>query len=135
MAPALNDAAFIEHDDLVRIDHRGETMGDNQRRPITRYLGEARLYLLLRPGIERRCRLIEEQDQRPLEDCAGDRDALLLPARQLQPPLSDHGVVAVWEFGNELVDAAEARRLRRLVVAGSRRAVAGVMSIRLGKQG
>ena len=51
---------------------------------------ERRLDLLLGVGVERRGRLVEDQDRRRLEDGAGDRHALLLAARQLQPALADH---------------------------------------------
>ena len=39
--------------------------------------------------IERRGRLVEDEDRRPLEDRAGDGDALLLAARELQAALAD----------------------------------------------
>ena len=45
-------------------------------------------------GIERRGRLVEDQDRRILEDHAGERDALALPARQLDAALADMRVEA-----------------------------------------
>src|SRR3546814_19666288 len=45
-------------------------------------------------GVERRGRLVEHQDRGVLQDHAGDRDTLALPARQLHPALADEGVVA-----------------------------------------
>jgi hypothetical protein len=39
-------------------------------------------------AVERRCRLVEHQDRRPLENCARDRDALLLATRQFQAALA-----------------------------------------------
>ena len=53
---------------------------------------QARLDLLLGLGVERRGRLVEQQDARVLQDGAGDRDALLLAAGELQAALADHGV-------------------------------------------
>ena len=44
--------------------------------------------------IERRGRLVEDQDRRILQDHPRDRDPLALPARQLDPPLADMGVEA-----------------------------------------
>ena len=45
-------------------------------------------------GIERRGRLVEQDDRRVLDQRARDRDALALPARELQPVLADRRVVA-----------------------------------------
>ena len=45
--------------------------------------------------VERRGRLVEEQDRRVLEDRAGDGDALALAAGQRHAALADLGVVAL----------------------------------------
>ena len=58
---------------------------------------ERRLDRLLGAAVERAGRLVEDQDRRVLEQGAGDRDALLLAARQLQPALADHRFIAVAE--------------------------------------
>ena len=49
----------------------------------------------LRFGVERRGRLVEDQDRRVADDGAGDADALPLAARQRHAALADHGVVAL----------------------------------------
>jgi hypothetical protein len=46
-------------------------------------VGEFKAQLLAQLGIERRERLVEEEDTRPLGDCAGERHALALPAGKL----------------------------------------------------
>ena len=56
---------------------------------------ERRLDLALGVAVERRGRLVEDQDRRRLQDGAGDRHALLLAAGQFQPALADLGLVAV----------------------------------------
>ena len=45
-------------------------------------------------AVERRGRLVEDQDRRVLEDHARDRDALALAARELDAALADVRVVA-----------------------------------------
>ncbi len=80
MVAALDDMAGFEHQDLVGIDHRRQAMRDHQDRVPGRHLGEARLDLALGLGVERRGRLVENQDPRRLQDDPGDRDALLLAA-------------------------------------------------------
>ena len=74
---------------------------------------ERRLDFLLGVGVERRGRLVEDQDRRRLEDGAGDRHALLLAARELQAALADHGLVAVGQALDERADLRQLGGLRR----------------------
>ena len=46
-------------------------------------------------GIERRGRLVEQDQRRILDQRARDRDALALAARKAQPALADQRVVAL----------------------------------------
>jgi len=66
--------------------------------------------------IERRRRLVEHEDRGVLEDRARDRDALLLAARELEPPLPDRRLVALRERGDERVDLRETRGGEDLVL-------------------
>ena len=117
MVAALDDAAAVEHQDLVGVDHGRQAVGDDQGGALGRDLVEARLDLALGLGVERRGGLVEDQDARLLEDDAGDGDALLLAARQLEPALADHAVVAVGQRRDEIVDARVPRRLLDLASA------------------
>jgi len=56
---------------------------------------EARLDRGLDFAVERRGRLVEDENRRVLEDDAGDGDALALAAGQFDAALADMGVVAV----------------------------------------
>ena len=69
------------------------------------------LDLALGEAVERRGRLVEHQDRRPLQDRAGDGDALLLAARQFEPALADLRVVAHRQRADEAVDLRALRRL------------------------
>ena len=62
------------------------------------------LDFLLGVAVERRGGLVQQQDRRPLQDGAGDGDALLLAAGQLQAALADLGVVALRRRADEAVD-------------------------------
>ena len=77
---ALGDAAMLEHQNLVSADDRRQAVGDRQRRAVGGDLLELGLDQLLGFGIERRGRLVEDQDPRVLEDRARNRDPLLLAA-------------------------------------------------------
>ena len=95
MGAALDDDALVEHQDLVGADHRRQAMRDDERGAAARYAFERVLYLAFGEGVERRGRLVEHQDRRRLQDGAGDGDALLLAARQLEAALAHLGAVAV----------------------------------------
>ena len=84
---------------------REDEGGAALHQPIQRLLDDR---LVLR--IDRGQRLVEDQDRRVAQQRPGDGDALALPARQPDAPLSDHGVVTLREPGDELVGVRGARR-------------------------
>ena len=86
---AFDDPALVEHDDLVGIDDGREAVGDDDRRAAARDAVERLLDRRLGAAVERAGRFVEDQDRRVLEQGAGDRDALLLAARKLEPALAD----------------------------------------------
>src|SRR6476646_11073084 len=73
----LDNLTMVEHDDVVGVDHGGETMGDDERRALARDPLQRVLDLLLSVAVERRGRLVEHEDGRRFEDGAGDGHALL----------------------------------------------------------
>ena len=104
MVAALDDDAVVEDDDLVGVDDRRQAVGDDQGRAVARDPVERRLDLALGMDVEGRGRLVEDQDRRRLEDGAGDGDALLLAAGELQAALADLGRVAVGQRFDEVAD-------------------------------
>ncbi len=68
MAAALDDLAMVEHQDLVGVHHRRKPVRDDERRAAARDLVERALDLALGAGVERRRRLVEQQDRRVLQD-------------------------------------------------------------------
>ena len=64
---------------------------------------ERGLHLRLVVRVERRGRLVEEQDRRVLENCARDREPLPLPARERYAALAEFGRVALVEIADEAV--------------------------------
>src|SRR5215472_1854133 len=91
---ALDDRAVVEDQNLVGGHDGREPVRDDERGAVLGDAIERVLDVLLGVAVERRSRLVEQKDRRALEDRAGDRDALLLPARKLQAALADLGVVA-----------------------------------------
>ena len=90
----------------------------------------ARLDQPLADRVEGRRRLVEDQDAGVLEQDPGDRDPLLLAARQLVAALADHRVVAVGQLGDPIVDRRRARGRDQLVVGRLGPGVAQVVADR-----
>ena len=97
MRAALGHLATLQHDDLVSVDDGGEAVGDDQRGAVggDEVLSADLISSSVFEAVERRGGLVEDQDRRALEDGAGDGDALLLAARQLETALADRRVVAL----------------------------------------
>ena len=92
--PALDDRAAVHHEDLVGVMDRRQPVRDHERRaaghqPIQR-LEDHRL----RPRIDRRGRLVEDENRRVLQERPGDADALALAAGQPDAALADRRLVA-----------------------------------------
>src|SRR2546421_10912130 len=129
VASLFDDATFLEHQDAVGHAHGGKTVRNEQRGSAARELAEALEDGVLCLGIERRRRLVENQDVRLFaHECAcqsqllpltaGELDTFVKPSpeRRLQPlgQLVDYRVRS--RLGNgaphprivlEVVDAAE----------------------------
>jgi hypothetical protein len=58
--------------------------------------------------------LVQDHDRRVLQQQAGDGQALLLATAHAIPAFADHGVVAVGQLGDHLVDASVPARLVEL---------------------
>ena len=74
----FDDAAAIEHEDLVGVADRREAMRDRDRRAPARELVERQLHRALGLVVERGGGLVEDQHGRVAQDRARNRDALLL---------------------------------------------------------
>ena len=76
----LGDLAVIEHENRVGIAHRREPVGDRKGGPIGGEVVDRALDQELSFGIDRRGRLVEDQDRGVPEDGLRDGDALALPS-------------------------------------------------------
>ena len=86
---ALRDAPVLEHDDQIGAPDGRQPVSDNHRgapsQQLRKRLEDQRFGL----GVEAGRRLVEQQDRRVLEQRAGDRDALPLPAGEGHAALAD----------------------------------------------
>ena len=87
--PGLDDPALVEHDQPVHLGQRRQAVGDGDHRLALHQREQVFLDRRLDLRIERRGRLVQDQDRRVLEEDAGDRDALALAAGELDAALAD----------------------------------------------
>jgi len=88
----FHDASALENENLVGMDNRRKTMGNENRDEIFphRYLTDRFRYFFLRERIQRRRCLIEYQEIRPAEQRPCDGKALLLPAGNFYSAFSNN---------------------------------------------
>src|SRR5215472_13696204 len=92
VAARLDDAAGVDDDDAVGTLDRRQSVRDDDARAALHQSAERLLDEALGLGVERRRRLVEDEDRRVLEDRARDREALPLAARELARVVADDGV-------------------------------------------
>src|SRR4051794_17779433 len=89
---ALHDAPLFHHDDFVGVLDGAQAMCDDERGAIAHELDERLLDATLRLVVERRRRLIEDEDRGVLVERTRDGDALPLTARQLRAAIAHRRV-------------------------------------------
>ena len=109
MGALLDDPAVLEDDDHVGVSDRRETVGDDEGRPAGEEQAKGPLDPPLRPDVDARGRLVEDEDARVGEERTRERDELALTGGELGAALADRRVVAVLERRDELVGANGAR--------------------------
>ena len=100
-----HDLAALEQHDTVGEADGGEAVGDHDRRAPFHEQAEGVVDQLLHLDVDRARGVVEDEDGRVDEQCAGDGDALTLAAREGVAPLADDGVVAERQLQDELVSA------------------------------
>ena len=130
MRPLLDDAALLHEEDMVRPGDRGQAVRDDEHDPVPLDLCQRGDEGAFRLRVERRGRLVEDQDRRIAHQAAGNGESLLLADGEGPAPTSEHGAVAVGQRSREGVCAADAGRPLHLVVRGSRPAQAQVLGDR-----
>ena len=85
------------------IEHRRQPVGDDERGAAARQPVEGAADRRLALGVERRGRLVEQEDGRVAQDGAGDRQPLALAAGKLAGRGHDLGVVALRQRADEAV--------------------------------
>jgi len=115
---ALQDAALVQDDDLVGVLHGAQPLGDDDLGGAGDLPGEGPADEGVGAGVDGGGRVVEDEDLRPLEQGAGDAQALLLASGDIGAALLDAGVVAVGELPDELVGLGELAGADELGVGG-----------------
>ena len=103
-------------------------MGDHDRGAAFGNLVERRLDRLLGSAVERAGGFVEDQDRRVLEQGAGDCHALFFAARELEPALADHRLIAIRDDRDEAVDGGAAGGFLDHLLAAVGAAIADVVT-------
>ena len=134
MTALLNDAAGFHHQDHVGGQNGGQAVGDGQGGAAVGEGGEGVLDRPLSSGVHRRGGLVEDENRRVFQQCAGNRHPLLFAAGQAVAAFAHHGVVTVGQGRDEVVDVRRPSRPFDLLVAGIGTGIAQVLADRGMKQ-
>ena len=86
---------LLEHDDHVGGEHGADALGDEEDGAVAHQLADRVLDARLGGDVERARRVVEDQDPRPADERARDREALALPAGEVRAAPLDLAAVAV----------------------------------------
>ena len=114
MGAALGDPAALDDEDLVGAADGRQAVGDDEGGAAGHRLGERLLDRGLVRRIERRGRLVEDDHRGSGEQQPGDGEALALAAGQPVTALADHGVEAVGQVRDDVVEPGAVDRVAEL---------------------
>ena len=126
VATGLGDPPAVEGDNPVATNHAGQAVSQDQDGAADHQTVEGTLDDRLVFRVDRRQRLIQDQDRRVSQQRAGDGHPLALPARQFNPLFTDDGLVTGRQTGDEVMDIGRPRGGDQLFLAGLGRAHAQV---------
>ena len=111
MSP-VDDAAGLEHENEVGVYDRRQAMRDDEHRPSGEQPIDGLLHQPLRLRVQRRRRLVEDEDRRIDEQRAGDGETLTLAAGQPRAALTEDRVVPIRKRDGSRARSRRAPRVR-----------------------
>src|SRR3954469_10882618 len=125
-AAAFRDRAVTQHENAITPSDGGQPMRDDEGRaalhqPLDR-LHDQRLGL----DVERRGRLVKDQDRRVAQQGTGNRDPLFLPLGQGDAAFAEQRLVSVGHTRDRVVDSRQTGRALDRLAAGAGTAVGDV---------
>ena len=119
MAAALYDSLVTENDDFIRVADRGKPVGDHDGGPVLGQLLQALLNVAFAFVIQSGGRFVQDQDPGILQENAGDRDPLFLPAGETGSPFSHKGIVTVRQRDDKVMDVGPLGGFYDLFIGGA----------------
>src|ERR1043165_781612 len=110
MRPLLTNLTVMQHDNPICILNRRQSMRDDDRGAVAHHAFDRALNQLLRLGINRARRLIQDQQSRIESKRACKRDELLLSNRQSRTTLAHFSFVVILQALNKTVSVNFLRR-------------------------
>lgn len=105
----------------------GQPVGDDERRAPFGERVQRPADLAFRCRVQRRARLVQDQDRRVPQEHPGNRQTLLLSARQLHPTLADDRIEPVGQTLQDLAEPGAASGLEDLGIACIEAAIGDVL--------
>ena len=103
MGAAFSDDAVLEVDDAVGLFDSGQTVGDDNDRPVFHQVIDGLLDLAFRLHVHGGGGFVQDEDGRVTQDRPGNGEPLLLAAGEPDPPFADVTVVTVGHGHDEVV--------------------------------
>src|SRR5262245_30365111 len=128
MGAAFDDAAFVEEEDEIGAADGGKAVSDDEGGAAGEEIGHGSLNKLLAFGVEVAGGFVEDEDLRVGEDGAGDGEALLLAAGELDAAFADERVVLLGKADDEFVGVGAAGSIFDFGVGGVVAAVGDVVA-------
>mgnify|MGYP000706986087 CR=1 FL=1 len=128
------DAVGTEDEDAVVVLDGGQAVGDGQRGAAVGQLFKALAHQDLALVVQSAGGLVQDQNGRVLQEDAGDGDALLLAAGELNAALTDVGVEAILQGEDEPLGTGQTGRFDDLLTGGTGLAVGDVVRHRAAEQ-
>ena len=110
------NTAVLQNDDLVRVEHRGNPLGDNDFGGAGQTLGQALPDFRLGGSVHGAGGIVQNQDLGLFQNRPGDAQALLLSARHVDAALAQLRIVTVFQAVDELIHAGDAAGILYLPV-------------------
>ncbi|KAH0442305.1 P-loop containing nucleoside triphosphate hydrolase protein, partial [Aureobasidium melanogenum] len=134
MRALFDHAAMLHHENPVRVHHGGKPMRDHDRRAALCEACQFGLDRAFGARVERRRRLVENDNARVFQNGASNRDALTLTPRQAHATFADAGVVMIRQPLDELVQLCGTRGAHDIRTRGGGPPVRNVVGNRLVEQ-
>ena len=114
----LDDAALLEHDDLIGAPDGGEAVGNHEHRAALHEALERELDFAFGDGIDAGSGFVEDDEGRVLQERPGDGDALLFALAEADAFFADISIELLGQGGDEIPGAGLPQGARDFVLGG-----------------